>query len=181
MNVKTVLSVGLALIFLSYFSFFNFKKDHDHDHSGHDHHDHDHHDSSEKTPKADKHAHHHHEAPHGGTLVVLGDEFAHLEFLLYAQTGLLQVYALDGMAIMGTRLQQPDINLNITTTEKSFDLKLTAQSNPLTGEKIGDSSLYSIISQDLIGLTQFKVKLDQIVIKGIAFKDVLFDFPEGNE
>lgn len=179
MNLKTILSVGLALIFLSYFSFFNLEKtsehNHDHDHSNHEHHDHEHH--AEKK----EHAHHHHEAPHGGTLVVLGDEFAHLEFVLDEQSGLLQVYVLDGMAIMGTRLQQPEITLDISTSEKSFELTLPAQSNPLTGEKVGDSSLYSIISKDLIGRSKFKVKLQQIVIKGIAFKDITFDFPEGNE
>lgn len=180
MNIKTILSVGLALIFLSYFSFFNFDKDHSHDHHNHEHHDHDHHDHEHK-PSTENHHGHHHEAPHGGTLVVLGNEFAHLEFVLDSQTGLLQVYALDGMAIMATRLQQPDLNLHIKTDKTDFQLTLAAQSNPLTGEKVGDSSLYSIISQDLKGLSKFQVKIEHIVIKGIAFKEITFDFPEGNE
>ncbi|MBM3883174.1 MAG: hypothetical protein FJ387_26245 [Verrucomicrobia bacterium] len=39
---------------------------------------------------------HHHEPPHGGTVVVLGNEEFHLEVLAHPTEGRLQVYFLDG-------------------------------------------------------------------------------------
>ena len=43
-------------------------------------------------------AHHEHTAPHGGTLVVFGNEFAHIELVLDQTTGKLTAYVLDGEA-----------------------------------------------------------------------------------
>jgi hypothetical protein len=63
--------------------------------------------SSSKT-----HGHEHH-APHDGTLVELGEEFAHLELVLNAQTGTLTVYVLDGEAEQSVRIAQPEIELTV--------------------------------------------------------------------
>ena len=53
-------------------------------------------------------AHHHeHTAPHGGTLVALGEEFGHLELLLNKETGELTAYVLDGEAEKPVRLGAP--------------------------------------------------------------------------
>ena len=180
MNPKTIISTAFAILFLALVNYFILDKK-DQDHHEHNHHEHSHHDEHYNEP-AEKGGHgHHHEAPHGGTLVVLGDEFAHLELLLDEQSGLLQAYVLDGMAVMGTRLQIPFFMLDVKIEENKLNLKLMAQTNPLSGEKVGDSSLFSIISKDLIGVKKFNAHIPSINIKGITFKDVSFRFPEGNE
>ena len=61
----------------------------------------------------DSHSGHHHDAPHGGTLVVFGEEFAHIELLLEKKTGKLTCYVLDGEAKNGVRISQEKIKLNI--------------------------------------------------------------------
>jgi hypothetical protein len=41
---------------------------------------------------------HEHTAPHGGSLVEFGEEFAHIELVLDSATGVLTAYVLDGEA-----------------------------------------------------------------------------------
>ncbi len=129
------------------------------------------------------HAHHEHTAPHGGTLVVLGDEFAHVEFVLEKATGKLTGYVLDGEAEDSVRLRQEAIELNINrlNSEKTLALHLTAVANILTGETQGDTSQFSGQSDELIGAAEFHAEIVSIAVKGQTFADVDFEFPEGNE
>src|SRR5688572_651912 len=82
---------------------------------------------------ADDHKHdhkHEHKAPHDGTLVVFGDEFAHIELVLEAKEGKLTAYVLDGHAEKGVRVDQKDITLEITSADgKSKKVALTAVAN----------------------------------------------------
>lgn len=170
--MKTIFSLCLFAGLLMWSSCGNKKDDHDHD--GHDHHGHDHH--------GHHHGHGHaHEAPHGGTLVVLGDELAHVEFVLVSESGELTAYVLDRDAKNGIRLAQPDITLKITRGFKEFEVKLTAQAVELTGETVGDTSTYKGQHDELKGATDFEVNMAAIQIKGIDFADTAFPFPEGNE
>ncbi|MBK7495896.1 MAG: hypothetical protein IPI28_11060 [Candidatus Omnitrophica bacterium] len=61
----------------------------------HDDHDHDH-DHNHASDSHDHNHDHHHAAPHGGTMVALGDHMAHLELVLDSQNGTLTAYILDG-------------------------------------------------------------------------------------
>ena len=129
------------------------------------------------------HAHHEHTAPRGGTLVVLGDEFAHVEFVLEKATGKLTGYVLDGEAEKPVRLSQETIKLKINRlkSEQAFALQLTAVANVLTGETQGDTSQFSGGSDELIGAAEFHAEILSIAVKGQTFADVDFEFPEGNE
>lgn len=133
---------------------------------------------------AEKHeAHHEHHAPHQGTLIVLGEEFAHLELVLDSEDGQLRAYALDGEAENALRLVQPDIQLNIQLNEnqEDIDIVLKAIDNVLTGEVIGDTSEFSGQHDLLKNVSQFKGIVKSVDIKGQSFKNIEFDFPEGNE
>lgn len=134
-------------------------------------------------PDADYNGHEHeHTAPHGGTLVVLGDEFAHLELVLDAGTGKLTAYVLDGEAENPIRLEQEEIEIKIGDGEKDgVTLKLKAVPNVLTGETAGDSSEFSVQSDRLKGMERFGAVVTFITIKGKKFEAVEFGFPEGNE
>lgn len=122
---------------------------------------------------------HEHSAPHGGTLVELGEEFAHLEIVLDAATGKLTAYALDGEAEKGVRLKQPEIE--ITVANPATVVKLGGVANSLTGETVSDTSEFAGQSDALKGATSFDGVIRAVAIKGQQFKGVTFNFPKGNE
>jgi hypothetical protein len=134
---------------------------------------------------ADDHKHdhkHEHKAPHDGTLVVFGDEFAHIELVLDAKEGKLTAYVLDGHAEKGVRVDQKDVTLEITSADgKTKKVALTAVANKLTGEKEGDTSVFSATDEIFKDAKTFKVKLEKLKVKGKTFLDIKFSFPEGNE
>ena len=131
---------------------------------------------------------HEHTAPHGGTLVVLGDEFAHLELVLDPEYGTLRGYVLDGEAENPVRLEQENIEIRIAVPDTAgnvpaseLPLGLSAVYNILTGEKKGDTSEFAVRSEKLKGLKQFSAVITAITVKGREFQEVEFRFPEGNE
>ena len=109
--------------------------------------------------------HHEHTAPHGGTLVVFGEEFAHLEFVLDAESGKLTAYALDGEAENPVRLSQPNIQCHIhrDDTGSQTVLELGAVADVLTGESLGDTSEFAGQSEALKGATEFEA--GEIIVK----------------
>ena len=129
------------------------------------------------------HAHHEHTAPHGGTLVVLGEEFAHVEFVLEESTGKLTAYVLNGEAEKPIRLTEKTIGLKINrlNSEQTMALQLQAVANVLTGETEGDTSQFEGQSEALVGATEFQAEIASIAVKGQTFTDISFEFPEGNE
>ncbi len=144
---------------------------HDHGH-GHNHsHGHNH-----------GHHHHHHTAPHGGTLVVLGDEAAHVELLLDNKEGQLTAYVLDAEAEKAIRIIQPEIELVLSgkDAKSTVPLKLAAVENPLTGEKVGDSSEFVVKDDKLKNLKRFDVTIKSVTLRGVKFENVKSPFPEGN-
>ena len=131
----------------------------------------------------DEHGHgHHHEAPHGGTLIAFGEEFAHLELVLDSKTGDLTGYALDGEAQKAVRLTQAEIGLQLYSRDldTTVTAKLKASENALTGEKAGDTSQFEANVPGLKGKSHFKVIVEQISIRGSEFKNTRAKFPEGN-
>lgn len=141
-----------------------------------------------KSPEkhADDHDHGHghtHTAPHGGTLIALGDHFAHLEFVLAADTGKLTIYVLDGEAEKPIRVAHPELNLSIRKPGDAAELELTlpAIANALTGEKSGDTSEFSVTDERLKGVKEFQGTLKKLTVKGKDHVDLAIPFPKGNE
>lgn len=122
---------------------------------------------------------HEHHAPHKGTLVEFGEEFAHLELVIDSTSGKISGYVLDGEAEKPVRIPQKDITLKITKEE--FSVVLKAVANELSGEKEGDTSEFSGQSDKLKALKNFDALVLQITVKGKEFKDIKFNFPKGNE
>lgn len=133
------------------------------------------------TPKSEKKGHtHEHKAPRGGTLVVFGNEFAHLELVLDAAAGKITVYVLDGEAEKSIQIAQEEIEIEIEKPKK-FSLKLLAVENALTGEKKGATSEFTVQSDELKGLKEFEAIVKSIKVKGREFTAEKFNFPKGNE
>ncbi len=117
-----------------------------------------------ETPPPAKHAH---QAPHGGTLVELGQEFAHVEFVVESATGKVTAYVLDGEVEKPIRLEQKELVL-----KGKNSVTLQAVGSPLTGEKPGDTSQFEGQSDSLKGATELDAALVRIVVKGREFADV---------
>lgn len=132
--------------------------------------------SSAKAPHA-----HEHPAPHGGTLVVLGEEFAHVEFVLDATTGALTAYILDGGASRGVPLAAPTFEVLVKIGDDWQTMVMEQRENALTGETRGNSSEYFGVCEGLRDASRFEARLPMLEIKGQKFSEVGFVFPEGNE
>ena len=140
-----------------------------------------HHDNQSETHYTDHD--HKHTAPHGGTLVVLGEEFAHIEFALDEASGKLTGYVLGNEAEKPVRLSQGEIKLKIDRLKpgETVTVQLRAVANVLTGETESDTSQYEGQSDALKGVTEFHAQIASIAVKGQRFTDIGFEFPDGNE
>lgn len=123
---------------------------------------------------------HEHKAPHDGTLIAFGEEFAHLEIVSDEKTGKLTGYVLDGEAEKSVQISQSQIEIEIEKPKK-FTVVINAVENALTGEKIGATSEFATTSEELKGLKDFDGKVKFIKVKGTEFKSEKFNFPKGNE
>jgi hypothetical protein len=121
---------------------------------------------------------HEHHAPHGGALQVLGEEAAHVELVLDAATGKLTAYVLDGEAEKPVRIATKGLRLALT--EPAGTIWLAAVENPLTGEKVGDTSQFEGTSDKLRGVTKFGAVLAPIEVRGRTFSAAI-EYPDGNE
>jgi hypothetical protein len=151
--------------------------------SAHDADDHDH-----------GHHHHHHneKGPHGGALVAIGEEAAHLEFVLDGETGKLTAYVLDGDAEKAVAVKQASLQLALTL-EKHGDAKdedkkddLPESTLPLTLTAVspaddGTATEFAGQSDKLKGADEFEAALSAITVGGKEYKAVTFKYPEGNE
>ncbi len=121
---------------------------------------------------------HEHAAPHGGTLVELGEEFAHIEFVLDSTTGTLTAYALDGEAERAVRVPQSTIALAIVTQSAArSEVRLTGVSSALTGETASDTSQFRATVPALRGVTEFEGSITAVLVRGQQFRDVTFRYP----
>ena len=124
---------------------------------------------------AGEHVHH---APHGGSLVEIGEEFAHLELVLDPATGQLTAFALDGEAENPARLKQPSITIHISNPK--VDLVLQGVASPLTGETLGDTSEFVVQNDQLKGVSRFDGVVEALTIKGGDFNNVQFTYSRSN-
>lgn len=133
--------------------------------------------ATQEAPKSD--TGHEHTAPHGGLLVELGEEFAHLEIVLDSATGKLTAYALDGEAEKAVRIKQPGIEIQLKDPAKA--VTLTGVANSLTGETASDTSEFSSEAGVLKGRTEFDGTIKAVTIKGKQFSNLSFTYPKGTE
>jgi hypothetical protein len=126
-------------------------------------------------------AKHEHHPPHGGTPVVLGDESYHLELVRDAATGELQAFVLDGEMENFVRCAAPSFEVIATIKTETRTLIFTAQADLATGEKIGDTALFTTQAEWLKTTNNFNAVLTTLTVRGTAFTNVSFNFPRGND
>ncbi len=131
---------------------------------------------------------HAHTAPHGGTLVILGEHFAIIEIVMDTAAGKMTAYVLDGEAEKPVRIPQTTLEILVLkpgspTSDSAIGdtLKLNAVANALTGETVGNTSEFNITSELLKGKDHFEGIIQSVTLKGEEKKTISFKFPEGNE
>jgi hypothetical protein len=116
---------------------------------------------------------HAHTAPHGGSLVELGEHAYNLEFVRDAATGTLTVYVLDGHAENFIRIPAPTLELVAMPGGKYTPLSLKAVANPTTGETVGNTSQFDTQAEWLKTAGEF-AGIVTLEIKGTKFEQVPF-------
>jgi hypothetical protein len=124
-----------------------------------------------------KQGEHVHKAPHGGTLVELGEHAYNLELVRDNATGRLTAYVLDGHAEKFVRIQSPTIELIAMPGGKFTPVSLQAVANPATGEKVGDTSQFEAQADWLKTADEF-AGIVTVEIQGTKFEKVEYVLPK---
>lgn len=140
--------------------------------------------------KHDDHDHvHHHNPPHGGALMEVGEEFAHLELVLDRHASKLTLYVLDGEVEKPVRLTAS--SLKMSTSAARFDqlpkevtselraIEFKAVANPLTGEAVGNTSEFVSENPSYRYLSEIIGSIENVEIKGQKFSSIKIAFPKG--
>lgn len=88
------------------------------------------------------HGGHVHRAPHGGTLVELGEHAYNLEFVRELDTGRLSAYVLDAHAENFIRIKAASFEVVANVGGEKRPLTFKAVANSTTGETVGDTSQF---------------------------------------
>ena len=115
---------------------------------------------------------HSHKAPHGGTLVEIGDHAYNLELLRDPATGKLTAWVLDGHAENFVRIKAPSFDLIAISGGERRPLTLRAVANTTTGETIGDTSQFETQADWLKNTGEFAGTIPLIEIRGTPFQNV---------
>jgi hypothetical protein len=115
---------------------------------------------------------HVHRAPHGGTLVEIGQHAYNLELVHDAAAGKLTAYVLDGHAENFIRIATPAIELVAFTGGEKRPLTLRAVANSATGETVGDTSQFEAQADWLKNTSEFPGEVASIEIRGTRFQNI---------
>ncbi|HYC71861.1 MAG TPA: hypothetical protein VEB66_11680 [Opitutaceae bacterium] len=119
---------------------------------------------------------HAHAAPHGGVLVELGDHQYNLELVLDEERGVLQAYVLDGHAENFVRTSVPEFVVTAVAAGKRQALVFRPVANPVTGETMGNTSLFEAKADWLAGAKAFDGTLQAINVRGTVYTNIPFKF-----
>jgi hypothetical protein len=136
--------------------------------------------ASQTSPAAQPPAAHEHAAPHGGVLLELGEEFAHLELVIDRATGRLILYVLDGEAEKPVRLEVSEVELAIDpapSVADTLNIKLAAKSSVLTGETVGDTSQFEGQHEAFKTTGKISGRVLKVSVRGKEFADTPFEIP----
>ena len=123
----------------------------------------------ETTPAGGGHVHH---APHGGTLVELGEHAYNVELVRDSAAGKLTAYVLDGHAENFVRIAATSFELIAITGGEKKPLTMRAVANPATGETVGDTSQFEAQADWLKNVAEFPGSITSLEIRGSKFNNV---------
>lgn len=131
----------------------------------------------QKGGNGEEHGGHVHSAPHGGTLVELGEHAYNLELVRDTAAGTLTAYVLDGHAENFVRITSPTLELIAMPGGMYTPVTLKAVANPSTGETIGDTSQFEAQADWLKTADEF-AGIITVEIRGMRFEQMAFSLPK---
>ena len=123
---------------------------------------------------------HHHEPPHGGAGVTLGDEEAHIEFLVDAEAGTVTAWFFKPHMERYLRIKAESFVVLARLPDGEARLTFAAVANAGTGETIGDTSQFVARADWLASVVSFDAVLPEVSIRGRVYRSVAFNYPKGN-
>lgn len=124
---------------------------------------------------------HAHVAPHGGTLVEVGEHQFNLEFLFDESRGVLQAWFLDGHAENFVRVALPGFEVSAKSSGKDYTLTFAPVANAVTGETTNDTSLFEAPAAWLRDAKAFDGVVKAITVRGVSFSNIAFDYPASHD
>jgi len=118
-----------------------------------------------------------HVAPHGGTLIELGEHAYNVELLRDRAAGKLTAWVLDGQAENFLCLKLTSFQLNAMPGGQSTPLTMQAVANSATGETVGDTSQFEVQADWLKTAGGFS-GIFTLEIKDTKFAQGTYSFPE---
>ena len=123
---------------------------------------------------------HHHDPPHGGAGVTLGDEEAHIEFLVDAEAGTVTAWFFKPHMERYLRIKAESFAVLAKLPDGEARLTFAAVANAGTGETIGDTSQFVARADWLASVVSFDAVLPEVSIRGRVYRSVAFNYPKGN-
>ncbi|MBI3879738.1 MAG: hypothetical protein HY301_06700 [Verrucomicrobia bacterium] len=120
---------------------------------------------------------HHHEAPHGGTLVELGEHEFNVEFIA-AAGGVLNAYVLDAHAENFVRLPVESFQVTAKVAGREETLTFKPVANSATGETAGNTSQFQTQAEWLKTAAGFDGVLKELAVGGKTYASVAFKLPK---
>ena len=143
---------------------------------------------SASNPTLAEHSHdhaahsHHHEPPHGGTVIRLGDESFHMEWVKDLEAGIMRCFIMDGHLEKFIRITQVSFDVSVHPADgPRLQWTFHAAENRATGEQVGDTSEFHAQLSALPNKNTFEGNILAVHISGQQFDNVAFKYPEGNE
>ncbi len=135
-------------------------------------------------PGGEPHEHHEgghvHVAPHGGSLVMLGNHVYQLEFVGDVERGVLDLYILDGEAENFIRIDASSIQATGLVGGSNRPITFLPVAESATGETVGDTARFSALAPWLADHPRFEIILGSFEIRGNRFGERRFFYPDGS-
>ena len=113
--------------------------------------------------------------------MILGEETAHLEFVFDDKTGGVTCYVLGPHADSAVRITQSTIVVEVDTGGGTTRLDLAAVEDDLSGETVGDTSVFRGAHDDLKALQRFSGVVRDVTVKGQLYDSVAFTYDKKDE
>ena len=112
--------------------------------------------------------------------MTLGDEEAHIEFLVDAEAGTVTAWFFTPHMERYLRIKAESFEVLAKRTNGEAKLTFTGVANAGTGETVGDTSQFVARADWLVGVEAFDGVLPEVSIHGRVYRSVAFNYPKGN-
>ena len=123
---------------------------------------------------------HHHDPPLGGAGVTLGDEEAHIEFLVDAEAGTVTAWFFTPHMERYLRIKAETFEVLARRADGEAMLTFAALANTGTGETVGDTSQFVARAHWLAAVEAFDAVLQEVSVRGSVYRSIAFSYPKGN-